>query len=117
MDLTKPQLVMDYFLPVMPSTVLLLIGCLLPSAWLLVYEEGGTSHWISSQIKDKAVMTLSTSSPRTASLVESWFGLTTRSDFHPHTPAPITTFSITSLPPDAELISHVQHKPYRLANP
>ncbi|GME70418.1 unnamed protein product [Ambrosiozyma monospora] len=55
-------------------------------------------------------MTLSTSSPQSASLVERWIGLTTRSDFHPNTPAPITTFSITFLPPDAELISHVQHK-------
>ncbi|GME71826.1 unnamed protein product [Ambrosiozyma monospora] len=34
----------------------------------------------------------------------------TRSDFHSNMPAPITTFSTTSLPPDAELISHVQHK-------
>ncbi|GME73207.1 unnamed protein product [Ambrosiozyma monospora] len=75
--------------------------------FLLNYDFG---TWISSQIKDKVVITLSTSSPQTASLVESWFGLTTRSDFHPNTPAPITTFSITSLPPDAELISHVQHK-------
>ncbi|GME98664.1 unnamed protein product [Ambrosiozyma monospora] len=57
-------------------------------------------------------MTLSTSSPQT----ESWFGLTTRSDFHPNTPAPITTFSITSLPPDAELISHAQHKQARQSN-
>ncbi|GME83273.1 unnamed protein product [Ambrosiozyma monospora] len=55
-------------------------------------------------------MTLTTSSPQTASLVESWFGLTTRSDSHPDAPAPVTTFSITTLPPDAELISRIQHK-------
>ncbi|GME72130.1 unnamed protein product [Ambrosiozyma monospora] len=76
--------------------------------FFLLHYDFGT--WISSQIKDKVVMTLSTSSPQTASLVEKGFGLTIRSDLHPNTPAPITTFSITSLPPDAELISHAQHK-------
>ncbi|GME70349.1 unnamed protein product [Ambrosiozyma monospora] len=79
-------------------------------SWLffLLHYDFGT--WISSQIKNKVVMTLSTSSPQTAFLVESWFGLTTRNDFHPDIPAPITKFFITYLHPDAELISHVQHK-------
>ncbi|GMG27449.1 unnamed protein product [Ambrosiozyma monospora] len=54
-------------------------------------------------------MGLYESSPQTASLIESWFVLTSRSGSHPNTPAQPTLFSIPSLPPSSALISKIQH--------
>ncbi|GMG39652.1 unnamed protein product [Ambrosiozyma monospora] len=54
-------------------------------------------------------MCLYESSPQTASLIESWFVLTSRSGSNPNTPAQPTSFSITSLPPESALKSNIQH--------
>ncbi|GMG40542.1 unnamed protein product [Ambrosiozyma monospora] len=47
------------------------------------------------QIKTRVLMALSESSPQTASLLERWFILTSRSDFQQNTPPHATSLSIT----------------------
>ncbi|GMG35384.1 unnamed protein product [Ambrosiozyma monospora] len=74
--------------------------------FLLLYD---IDSWTSAHIKDKVLSGMDESSPQTASLIESWLVLTSRSGSHPNTPAQPTAFSITSLPPESALKSNIQH--------